>query len=54
MEVYLSISQNILSFVVEKIFEFKVDSCPKKNKSRSLNIRLISSAVPLMRAYHYG
>ena len=29
MEIHHSISQNILSFLVEKIFDFKVDSCPQ-------------------------
>ena len=30
------ISQNTLSFLVEKIFYFKVDSCPKKLYSVAL------------------
>ena len=29
IEIYHSISQNTLSFLVEKIFDFKVDRCPK-------------------------
>ena len=29
IEIHHSISQNTLSFLVEKIFDFKVDRCPK-------------------------
>ena len=44
MEIHHSVSENTLSFLVEKIFEFKVDSCPK-NKSLFLNSGLISCDV---------
>ena len=44
MEIHQSISQNILSFLVENIFKFKVDSSPK-NKDRCLTSILISSDV---------
>ena len=32
MEIHHNISQNTLSFLVEKIFDCKVDSCPKMTK----------------------
>ena len=44
MEIHQSIGQNTLSILVEKTFEFKVDSCPK-NKDHCLSIVLISSDV---------
>ena len=46
MEILQSIGHNTLSFLVEKIFYFKIDCCPK-NKPRCLSIGLISSDVPL-------
>ena len=44
MKINQSISQNTLSFLVEKILYFKIDSSPK-NKSNCLSIGLISSDV---------
>ena len=35
MEIHHSISKNTLSFLVEKIFDFKVSSCPKLSCSGS-------------------
>ena len=53
MEIHHSISQNTLSFLVEKILYFEVDGCPK-NKSLFLNMGLISSDASSHWAYKHG
>ena len=42
MEIHQSISQNTLSFLVEKIFEFKVDSCQKSLVALAKNLFLVT------------
>ena len=52
MKIHHNISQNILSFLVVKIFYFKFDSCPK-NKSLFLEGR-VPPLKSLQKSSHDG
>ena len=42
MKIHQNISQNTLSFLVEKILYFKVDSCKKKFRCLSIGLFLVT------------
>ena len=52
MEIHHGISQNTISFFVEKIFGFKVDGCPKK--SPYLDADSLPRAIVLGRGNRYA